>query len=116
MALNKIVVGAHYGLGNWLAQRVTAVVMTLYTFVLLGVLVFGPELSYGTWAALFSSVWIKVLTVLALLSLSYHTWLGMRSIFMDYIKPTGVRFALHAATLFALLGYTIWAMIILWSV
>lgn len=116
MAVRKIVVGAHYGLGNWLAQRVTAIVMTLYTFVLLGVLLAQPEINYETWAGVFSSVWIKVLTVLALVSLAYHTWIGMRSIFMDYIKPTGVRFTLHVATLIALLGYTIWAVIILWRV
>ena len=116
MAVRKIVVGAHYGLGNWLAQRVTAIVVTLYTFVLLGAIVMGPELTYGTWATLFSSVWIKVLTVLAIVSMAYHTWLGMRSIYMDYIKPTGIRFALHVATLLALLGYTVWAVIILWRV
>ena len=116
MAVHKIVVGAHYGMGNWLAQRVTAVVMALYTFVLLGAIVLGPELTYGTWATLFSSVWIKVLTVLAIVSMAYHTWIGMRSIFMDYIKPTSVRFTLHVATLIALLGYTLWAVIILWRV
>lgn len=116
MGVHKIVVGAHYGLGNWLVQRVTAVVMTLYTFVLLGALLFGPELSYGTWAGLFSSAWIKVLTMLAVVSLAYHTWIGMRSIFLDYVKPTGVRLTLHVATLVALLGYTIWTVIILWRV
>jgi succinate dehydrogenase / fumarate reductase, cytochrome b subunit len=31
----RLVVGAHYGLKDWLAQRVTAVVMALFTLVLL---------------------------------------------------------------------------------
>src|SRR3712207_6488749 len=31
----RLVVGAHYGLKDWLAQRVTAIVMGIYTIILL---------------------------------------------------------------------------------
>lgn len=31
----RLVVGAHYGLRDWLAQRVTAVLMALFTIVVL---------------------------------------------------------------------------------
>ena len=55
MAHQRIVVGAHYGLKDWLAQRITAVVMAVYTVVLLVSLMFLPELNYGTWAGLFAS-------------------------------------------------------------
>jgi len=33
--VNRIVVGAHYGLRDWLMQRVTAVIMLAYTAALL---------------------------------------------------------------------------------
>jgi succinate dehydrogenase / fumarate reductase membrane anchor subunit len=116
MTSKRLVAGAHYGLGSWLAQRVTAVVMTVYTIVLLGWLFALPEFNYGTWAGMFASVWMKVLTLLALVSVLWHAWVGVRNIFMDYIKPTGLRLFLQSATIVALAGQAVWAVIILWSV
>ena len=90
--------------------------MAVYTLVLLGWLVMLPELSYGTWAGMFASGWMKVLTLLALIALAWHAWIGVRDIFMDYIKPIGLRLALQVITIVLLLGYACWAVIILWSV
>ncbi len=116
MTTKRIVVGAHYGLRDWLVQRVTAVVMAVYTIVLLLALLFTPELNYGTWAGLFASSWMKVLTLLALIALVWHVWVGVRDIYMDYVKPTAVRLFLQVATIVALVGYACWAVIILWRV
>ena len=116
MTTSRIVVGAHYGLRDWLAQRVTAVILLAYTVLLLGAAFVTPELTYGTWAELFASVWMKVATLLAVIALIWHAWVGVRDIFMDYIKPTGVRLVLQVATVVALVGYALWAVIILWRV
>ena len=116
MTTKRIVVGAHYGLRDWLAQRITAVILALYTIVLLVSLLALPELNYGNWAGLFASSWMKVLTLLAVLSLIWHAWIGVRDIYMDYIKPTAVRLFLQVATIVVLVGYACWAVIILWSV
>ncbi|ODT36479.1 MAG: succinate dehydrogenase, hydrophobic membrane anchor protein [Lautropia sp. SCN 70-15] len=116
MTTKRLIVGAHYGLRDWLAQRITAVILVVYTLVLLGWLFALPELSYGSWAGMFASTWMKVLTLLALVSLVWHAWVGVRDIFMDYIKPTGLRLFLLIATIVALVGYAIWAIMILWSV
>ena len=116
MTTRRIVVGAHYGLRDWLAQRVSAVVLLLYTLVLLGAVIFGPPLSYGTWATLFSTAWMKVFSLLAVMALIWHAWVGVRDIYMDYIKPTGIRLFLQVATVLALVGYACWAVIILWRV
>src|SRR5690606_16529612 len=116
MTTRKIVVGAHYGLRDWLAQRFTAVTMAVYTLVLLGWLFTLPELTYGTWAGMFASDWMKVLTLLALIALTWHAWVGVRDIYMDYIKPIALRVALQVLTIVLLLGYACWAAIILWSV
>ncbi len=112
----RIVVGAHYGLRDWLAQRFTAVAMAAYTAVLLVSLLALPELTYGTWAGLFASGWMKVLTLVALLALTWHAWVGVRDICMDYVKPVGLRLALQAASIVLLVAYACWAVIILWSV
>ena len=116
MTTKRLIVGAYYGLRDWLAQRITAVILVVYTLVLLGWLFALPELSYGSWAGMFASTWMKVLTLLALVSLVWHAWVGVRDIFMDYIKPTGLRLFLLIATIVALVGYAIWAIMILWSV
>ena len=116
MTSKRIVVGAHYGMRDWLAQRFTAVTMAVYTLVLLGSLVMLPELSYGTSAGMFASGWRKVLPLVALIALAWHAWVGVRDIFMDYIKPIGLRLALQVITIVLLLGYACWAVIILWSV
>jgi len=116
MTSKRIVVGAHYGLKDWLAQRITALVLAVYTVVLLVSLLFLPELSYATWAGLFASAWMKVLTLIALIALAWHVWIGVRDIFMDYVKPTAVRLFLQVVTIVVLVGYVCWAVIILWRV
>jgi succinate dehydrogenase / fumarate reductase membrane anchor subunit len=116
MSTKRIVVGAHYGQRDWLAQRFTAVTMAVYTVVLIVRLLAVPELNYGTWAGVFASGWMKVLTLVALIALTWHAWVGVRDIFMDYVKPTALRLALQVITIVLLLGYACWAVIILWSV
>ena len=93
---HRTVVGAHYGMRDWLSQRVTAVLMALFTVLVLAQLIFskGP-ISYELWAGIFSPQWMKALTFVVILSLLFHVWIGMRNIFMDYVKPYAVRFVMH---------------------
>ena len=110
----RIVVGAHYGLRDWLSQRVTAALMALFTLiVLVQVLMPGP-MGYDKWAGIFAAQWMKVLTFVVIVSLLIHVWVGMRDIWMDYIKPVGVRLALQVATLVWLVGCAGWALQVLW--
>jgi len=111
----RLVVGAHYGLRDWLSQRVTAALMALFTVVLLVQLLFtrGP-IGYDRWAAIFAAQWMKVLTFVVVLSLLWHAWVGMRDIWMDYVKPVGVRLVLEVATLVWLVGCAGWALQVLW--
>ena len=113
--VKRVVVGAHYGLKDWLAQRVTAVVMVVYTIIFLGALVTHAPIGFPQWKALFTSGAMRVLTLLFFLSLFYHAWIGVRDILMDYIQPTGVRLFLEVLVILALVGYTIWTISILWS-
>ena len=114
--VNREVSGAHYGLRDWLAQRLTAVVMLLYTVLVVGLLIASPKIDFAAWRALFAPQWMKLATLLALLSLYLHAWVGMRNIFMDYIKHGGVRLALYAAVIAALVAYAGWSAQILWSI
>lgn len=110
----RLVVGAHYGLRDWLAQRITAALMTIFTFVLLAQLLLGGPLGYERWAAIFSAQWMKVLTFVVIVSLIYHVWVGMRDIWMDYIQPVGIKLVLQVFTISWLVGCMGWAIQVLW--
>lgn len=112
--MNRKIVGAHYGLKDWIAQRATAVYMAFYTVVFAICALTLPELSYSAWSGLFSNGLMKFASFLFFLSVFYHAWIGVRDIWMDYVKPDGLRLSLHLITLFLLVGYAGWAAQILW--
>ncbi|WP_309678902.1 succinate dehydrogenase, hydrophobic membrane anchor protein [Polaromonas sp.] len=113
----RLVVGAHYGLRDWLAQRVTAALMALFTVLLLAQVIFskGP-VGYDQWAGIFSSQWMKVLTFTVILALLYHVWVGMRDIWMDYIKAVWLRLSLQVLTIVWLVACAGWGIQVLWRV
>ena len=110
----RLVVGAHYGLRDWLSQRVTAALMTLYTLVLVVQLIAGPKLGYVRWSAIFSQQWMRFATFVVIIALAVHAWVGMRDIWMDYIKPVWLRLLLQVVTIVWLVGCTGWAVQVLW--
>ena len=111
----RIVVGAHYGLRDWLSQRVTAAMMALFTLNVLAQVIFskGP-IGYDKWAGIFASQWMKVLTFTVIVALLWHVWVGMRDVWMDYIKPLGLRLVLQIFTIVWLTGCAGWAIQVLW--
>jgi succinate dehydrogenase / fumarate reductase membrane anchor subunit len=111
----RVVVGSHYGLRDWLGQRVTAALMALFTLLVLAQVIFGKgPIGYDQWAGIFSSQWMKALTFTVIVALLYHVWIGMRDIWMDYIKPVGLRLALHVFTIVWLLACAGWSIQVLW--
>jgi len=110
----RVVVGAHYGLRDWLSQRVTAVLMTLFTAVLLVQVLMPGPMGYDKWAGIFAAQWMKVLSFVVFVALAWHAWVGMRDIWMDYVRPVGTRLVLQVATLVWLVGCTGWAVQVLW--
>ena len=111
----RIVVGAHYGLRDWLSQRVTAILMALFTLALLAQVIFnkGP-MGYDKWAGIFSAQWMKVLTFTVIISLAWHAWVGMREILMDYIQPVVLSLALQVFVIVWLVGCAGWGVQALW--
>ncbi|WP_297724671.1 succinate dehydrogenase, hydrophobic membrane anchor protein [Limnohabitans sp. Rim8] len=111
----RIVTGAGYGFRDWLAQRVTAVLMALFTVIVLAQVIFtsGP-IGYEQWAGIFAAQWMKVLTFCVILAMLMHVWVGIRDIWMDYIKPVGVRLVLHIASIVWLVGCAGWSIQALW--
>jgi len=112
--VKRLVVGAHYGLRDWLAQRITALIMAVYSVIVAGIVLKNSPLTYPVWRDLFTQGWMRVATLLFAVSLVWHAWVGVRDILMDYIKPDGLRLTLQVLFILLLASYLGWAVQILW--
>ncbi len=120
LGTKRLVVGAHYGTIDFIAQRVTAVIMAVYTIVLFLGILFTPEMNFENWRNLFTFTFIgipagQLLATLAFLSLAWHAWIGVRDIWMDYVRSAGLRLFLQVLTILWLVGAIVFFAKILWS-
>ena len=67
------------GLYDWLFQRVSGVVLLAYAICVVFVVMGEP--SYEEWSALYSQTWMRIFSLLALLSLAMHAWVGLWAVF-----------------------------------
>lgn len=113
----KSVLGqTHSGLRDWLIQRISAVVMVIYTIGLFIYLVKTPKVDFANWHALFSCSAVKIATLILLLSVLWHAWVGLWTVFTDYVKCFVLRLVLHVLVLFALIAFFLKGLLILWGV
>jgi len=111
------------GVSDWLIQRVSAVVLLAW-FLFIGYTILNlGDAGYLEWRALFSRLWMKVFTLAALLALFGHAWVGMWTVFTDYLTKgtlgataAWLRFAVQLICFVVLLVYLVWAVHILWSI
>ena len=103
------------GLRDWVVQRVTAILMTLYVFILVYFFIKHAPLDYSTWHALFSQGWMQITTVLVFLCLILHAWVGLWTIATDYIKCPCFRLTFEVAFIVGLLACFLWAIRIVWG-
>lgn len=116
----RLVVGAHYGTRDFIVQRMTALIMAIYTLVLVLYAIFVPNLDYDSWRAFFNFTvgtlpLGQLLASLAFFSLAWHAWVGVRDIWMDYAKPDGLRLILEVLTALWLVAAVVFFVKILWS-
>lgn len=111
----RAVTGAHYGLKDWLVQRVTAALMAIYLMALLGVVWVAAPQDYTAWKNIFTTPWIRIATFVFFIGLFWHAWVGVRNVLMDYVHPTAIRLTLQILVIVSLLFYLIWTAEILWS-
>lgn len=111
----RAVTGAHYGLKDWLVQRVTAVLMAIYLMALLGVVWVAAPQDYAAWKNIFTTQWIRIATFVFFIGLFWHAWVGVRNVLMDYVHPTAIRLTLQILVIVSLLFYLVWTAEILWS-
>jgi len=110
------------GLSDWVLQRVSAVILAAYTIFLAAWIICTPDMSYAQWGELFSCTAMRIFSLLALLSLIAHAWIGLWTIATDYLTEmalgsaaTKVRFIFLCVCAVVLFVYFIWGIDILWS-
>lgn len=111
------------GLYDWVIQRGTAVVLGVYFVCLMSFLITNPDLGYAKWHAYMTSGYMRVFTLLALLSMAAHAWVGLWTISTDYITTrqmgamaTVLRVAFQGVCALLTLVYVIWGVQILWGI
>lgn len=103
------------GLKDWLIQRVTALYFAMYSIFLLGFLILHPDLNFTQWHELFACTLFKIATILALLALSLHAWIGIWTVTTDYMKCTVLRLSVQMGVVLWLMAQGTWGLMIVWG-
>ncbi len=104
------------GLQDWIIQRITAIILAIYTAFLFGYFIINSDFSYEAWRILFTFPWMRCASVLALFSLITHAWVGIWTITTDYIKPIGLRLLVQVMVVIILLIDLVWGIHIIWGI
>jgi succinate dehydrogenase / fumarate reductase membrane anchor subunit len=108
----------HYnqrGFREWLGQRITAILIGSYAIVVVAYLLSFPNMSYTSWMHLYGSVWMRTYTVIVLLSVLWHAWIGLWTVFTDYVKSMRLRLFLEVCLILLLIVYLVWCLDVLWA-
>jgi len=110
------------GLYDWLIQRFTALILLGYFLCIGGILVTAEGLTHAQWSAHFSGTPMKVFSLMALVSLIAHAWIGLWGVSTDYLtvrllgpKGTGLRILFQGVYTLVLFAYLVWGVQILWG-
>lgn len=112
--VERTLVGAHYGLGDWMIQRVSAVIMVIYT-VAMTVFLCTMPLEYSTWQVFFAQTWVRIFTQITFIAVALHAWVGIRDLWMDYVKCAYLRLTLHVGAIVWLLACFIYSIKVVWG-
>lgn len=107
------------GLQDWLIQRISAIVMLSYMLFILSYLLLGKlmqDLHYESWHLLFLNPTMRLASLIALISLVMHTWVGLWTVSTDYIKSVILRLAVQILVAIYLFSNLVWGITILWSI
>ena len=110
------------GSRDWFLQRVSAVVLAVYTVVVLGWILLNGGFNFEQWYGFMMTTPMKILSLLAVFSLVAHAWIGMWQVFTDYVttrqmgpSAKGLRLVLTTAVIIAVFVYAIWGIQIFWA-
>lgn len=100
---------AHAGMMSWLWQRVTAIYLAGFVIYVIVQLSLSPIRNHADWQAWFATGYVRMAWAIFILSILAHAWIGMRSIYLDYLHPLWLRFSVSLITALGLLALGLWA-------
>ena len=104
------------GVADWVVQRFRALILAAYTVVMVVWLaVNGGELTFAQWQGFVGQTWMRIFTLLTVLALAGHAWIGLWTVAIDYMKKGVVRVAFLGFVAITLFIYVVWAINILWG-
>jgi len=113
--VNNVSALGRNGVHDWLLIRVSAIVITLYILYILGFVVMAQDINFEVWHGFFASSITKVFTLLTLMSILVHAWIGMWQVLTDYMKHPALRLVLQVAIVIVLVVYLLYGTIVVWG-
>jgi succinate dehydrogenase / fumarate reductase, membrane anchor subunit len=104
------------GIQDWVSLRATALIIALYSFYLAFVFITTDISSFAIWQGIFASLFMKVFTFAALVSIMLHVRIGLWQVLTDYIKPTGLRAGIQYVLNLIAFAYVAVGLFVLWGV
>ena len=104
------------GVADWIIQRFSALILAAYTIVIVVWLVVnGMELTFAQWQGFIGQTWMRIFTLLTILALASHAWVGLWTVATDYLKNGVIRVAFLGSVGVSLFVYVVWGISILWG-
>ena len=103
------------GAADWWFQRISAILLFIYTVVLVYQLCPIPEMTHASLTAAFAPTWMKAFTVVAVSALAVHAWAGLWIVSTDYLKPKVLRNLFQLIVLITCVALIVWAVRIFWG-
>lgn len=104
--------GAH----DYVLLRASALLLASYVIFIIGFIAVNSPLTFVSWQALFAALPMKIYTLVALIGLLMHAWIGVWQVLTDYVKHIALRGLLQFAFVLVLLSYLAAGLIIVWGV
>jgi succinate dehydrogenase / fumarate reductase, membrane anchor subunit len=110
------------GLSDWIVQRFSAIILAAYSLCILASFVMNPDMDFETWSSIFDNNAMRLFSLITLLALCAHAWIGMWTISTDYMTSlqlgksvTFFRIMFQAGCVLLIAVYLLWGIQIFWG-
>ena len=113
----------HRGVLDWFFFLNDSALLEIYTIGIIGFLIANPNLEFEIWRSLFSSQLMRVFSLVTLLFLCGHMWVGMWTVITDYLTPLQlgsyakpIQSLCQIGIISLIIFYAIWGTFVFWSI
>jgi succinate dehydrogenase / fumarate reductase membrane anchor subunit len=110
------------GLFDWVVQRFSAIILATYSLFMLAIFVMNPDMDFEKWGSIFDNNAMRLFSLITLLALCAHAWIGMWTISTDYMtslqlgkSATFFRIMFQAGCVLLIAVYLLWGIQIFWG-